>query len=221
MQGAAELRHAFAADLTAVAANDDGGADFTGGGVETTREVKLRAVSPRAAHGDEPREADVLEHEHDELTDGAVRELLQEAQDAATRRLAVALGHLLHVALETHELSVEGPIREADAPADESEAGPLSAAERSRVVGARRGDEHALAHRVLAEEAPATLGGVHQRLERDGTAVAIERPEQLGKTVGETTPGELVERRARAFVAVALVTALSRFGTATASGCVG
>ena len=196
MQRTAELGDPLATDLATVTPDYDSRANFARGGAELAGKVQLGAVGAGAAHRDEIREADVLEHEHDELAERAVRQILQHAQHGAPRRVTVALGELLDVALEAYQLAVERPLGQAEPTARDAEARTFPARECPGVVGARRGDQNALTYGLFAEETASPFSGVHESLERHRTAIAIEGAEELGQAVRETTTRELFERGA-------------------------
>jgi hypothetical protein len=154
----------------------------------------------------------MLEHEHDELSERSVRQILEYSQERAPGGVAITVRELLDVTLQTLEFAVEGPFGEPDTATRNAEARPFPARESPSVVGPRRRDEDALAHRVLAEEAPATFGCVHERLQRHRTAIAIERREQLCQAVRETSPGKLVQGHTLATSVVRTPRRTSRLG---------
>src|SRR5690349_23411374 len=78
VERAAQVGDALAADLAAVAADDDGELELVGGGrAQHAGEVRLAAGHAGAAEGAELADADLLEREHADLDEGVARQLAQ------------------------------------------------------------------------------------------------------------------------------------------------
>src|SRR4051812_12759626 len=174
MQRTAQLGNALASDFTTVATNHDCRAHVTRRTTGFTREVQLCAMQAWTPHLAQLGEAHAFEHERQQITEAAVRQVLQGTGERAAQDLSVALRGLQQITFQTRQLPIELPFGETDAIGGNAEAGAMTTRQRTDVVRTHSSQEQPLRRRLVTDQPTATLSRFTQGGAGHGATAAIE-----------------------------------------------
>jgi len=196
VERAAKVANAFTTDLSAILANDDGGADLVPARPVNGRKVGFATRCTCTPHEAKLRHSNAFERDQRKLDERMTWQLLNAPQKCAPRAFAIAVNSDEDVLLESNEIGPKEPLRWSHTSArSKPEARALPKRAAAQVVRTKRRSELRRREGRITAEPPAT----HEMLD-DGTnghwpSVAIECGEDDERSVCEVATSELVSLR--------------------------